>query len=92
MKELIYGQSGAVVIIGTIMGFIKKSWKPENRHLYWIPAIGLSVVASVAVTLMVGWSWLTFGAGVFLIAGGQLFAENELYSAIKDWILEKVDG
>ena len=92
MRELIYGQSGAVVIIGAIMAFIKKSWKPEKKEMYWIPAIGLSVIASVAISMMVGWTWMGFGTGVVLIAGGQLFAENEVFAAIKEALLGKVDG
>ncbi len=92
MKELIYGQSGAVVIIGAVMGFIKKNWQPEKKEMYWVPAIGLSVIASVGISLMVGWTWMGFGASVVLIAGGQLFAENEVFAAIKNALLDRVDG
>lgn len=91
MEKLIYGQSGAVALVGIIMGFIKKAWKPKNKHLYWIPAGLLSLASTLAITFMVGFNWLTFGATLVLVAGGQLFLENEAFSGIKELLLGLVD-
>jgi len=91
MKELIFGQSGAVAVIAIIMGFVKGFWKPKKKELYWLPAIGLSALASALVTLTAGWTWLGFGAGVVLIAGGQLFLENEAFSGVRDLLLGLID-
>jgi hypothetical protein len=84
MKEMIFGQGGAVVLVGMIMGVIKKKWKPEKKELYLIPATLLGLIASGVVSFIVGWHWGAFLIGAILITGGQLFTENELFPELKD--------
>lgn len=84
LVAMIFGQSGAGVIVGTIMGIVKQNWKPKNKQLYWIPAFLISAVASYGIL----WYLDSFSLWVFLlstigIAGFQYVSENEAFDLIK---------
>jgi uncharacterized protein (UPF0261 family) len=82
--ELVLGQSGAGVLIALVMGAVKKGWKPDNRRLYWIPAVLLSAVASLGVLWYVGamniWLFLLTTA---VVSGFEYISQNEMWDLVK---------
>ncbi len=88
---LLTGQGGAGVIVGMVMGIIKNLWKPKQKALYWIPAVILSYLASLAVMLTVGWNWWGFLGGGVIVASVQITAENEAWPGFKKIVTSLVD-
>lgn len=84
IMNMVFGQSGAGMIVALIMGAIKKVWKPKVKELYWIPAFVASAIASWGVL----WYLDAFSLWVFLlstvmIAGFEYISQNEAFDGIK---------
>lgn len=83
MLPFITGQGAGVVVVGVLMSAVKKAWKPVNKKMYLIPAFVLGYGASLAIMLTVGWNWLLFLGGGYIITAGQLLGQNDIWPEIK---------
>ena len=75
-----------IPVVGSIIHYVKKIWKPEKKWHYWLLAVPISFGAS-SVSFAVydnEWSWISFLVIGTLTALGQRYAENDWYDKIKD--------
>lgn len=87
---LLSGQGSGAVLVGLLMGGIKSFWKPKNKQLYLIPAFALGYAASAAVMLALGWNWVLFAAGGFIVTSAQLLGENEIWPQLRAFVVKFV--
>lgn len=86
--NFIMGAGGLSAIVAMLMEVVKKSWKPEVKALYWVPAVGISAVSSYGLLWYMGtWNFFAFLICTALIAGGQLLTNNEAWPSIKTAVI-----
>jgi|LSQX01.2.fsa_nt_gb hypothetical protein len=87
---LLSGQGGGAVVVGILMATVKSFWKPENKQLYLIPAFILGYAASAVVMWALGWNWVLFAAGGFIVTSAQLLGENEIWPQLRALVMKLV--